>query len=76
MNEAQKEIAPKRRYPVGNIKRTKSYGENDWSYINCGDFGWCEGGWRLHTSDAYDDQTASMIYAGLVATGNTPEVPE
>lgn len=72
--------APKRKYMVADIQKPKQcVGMNgDYWYIRCGGYDWTSVGWAKQRkgSSGFQRHVADVIYAGLVATGNVPEVGE
>lgn len=72
--------APKRKYTVADIKRPQimRMAHGDYWYIRCGDYDWTSDGWSMQREGAsgFPKHVADVIYAGLVATGNVPEVGE
>jgi len=76
-DHAEAADAPKRKYTVKDIEKPKKVdGDSPLYRIYCGRFGWTEKGWSEGMYSVHMQQTADMIYAGLVATGNVPEVGE
>lgn len=72
--------APKRKYTVWDIEKPQIMRQNhgDYWYIRCGDYDWTSDGWFRQSEGAsgFPKHVADVIYAGLVATGNVPEVGE
>lgn len=72
--------APKRKYTVADIKRPQimRMARGAYWYIRCGDYDWTSDGWSMQREGAsgFPKHVADVIYAGLVATGNVPEVGE
>ncbi len=72
--------APKRKYTVADIKKPQQcVGMNgDYWYIRCVGNDWTSVGWvkQREGSSGFKRHVADVIYAGLVATGNVPEVGE
>lgn len=72
--------APKRKYTVADIKRPQimRMARGAYWYIRCGDYDWTGFGWHRQPegSSGYSKLEADVLYAGLVATSNVPEVGE
>lgn len=75
-DHAEAAVAPKKKYTVEDIKRGIS--DVDWHYIYCGEYGYSTSGWCKQRPDGscFKKEVADVIYAGLVATNNVPEVGE
>lgn len=65
--------APKRKYTVADIKVEDDEG---FRRVWCREYGWTDRGWVWRVSHVYSQLMAEVIRAGLVATGNVPEVGE
>lgn len=79
-DHAEAADAPKRKYTVKDIEKPKRcVGMNrDYWYIRCGEYDWTSVGWakQREGSSGFQGHVADVIYAGLVATNNVPEVGE
>lgn len=67
--------APKRKPTTKDIEKPCERTPG-WFSIVCREYGWTDSGWSIGFGHTYPKACADMIYAGLVATGNVPEVGE
>ena len=68
--------APKRKYTVADIKKPLRRRDSFEWYIECGEYFYGVLGWTKCNTFTYSQDNAEVLYAGLVATGNVPEVGE
>lgn len=71
--------APKRKPTTADISAPQQDAKSGfgWYRIRCHEFGWTSDGWvRGNRGHGYTKKEADAFYAGLVATGNVPEVGE
>lgn len=61
-------------YEASDIEKPYQVGGEDCWVIKCGDFGWAQQGWVKTAGDVFKKATADALYAGLVSSGNVPEV--
>ena len=64
---------PKRKPTTADIKVEDDEG---FRRVWCREYGWTDRGWVWRVSHVYSPLMAEIIRAGLVATGNVPEVGE
>ncbi len=70
-------VVQKKKPTVADIEEPKQDGNNmPWYRIKCLDFGWTSRGWEKGRGYGYFLEDAKVIYDGLVAKGNVPEVEE
>jgi hypothetical protein len=77
LNKAYEDAAdaPKRKPTTKDIAKYR-LPDGDWC-IKCRGYGWTFNGWNSYGAyNPLTELTASIVYAGLVATGNVPEVGE